>query len=133
MMGLEGWSGPYASEVEGAEYYYNESRNISTWESPVAEFESDLFTRYSVLYRALLPEKCAGMDQANPESLFAQQGADLLTRLQLPLELVKPSKDDEAPKTPSTSRSFHTARSACSARSLGGRHEELSTPSRGRQ
>jgi len=31
---------------------------------------------------------------------------------------------DEAPRTPSTSRSFHTATSACSAKSMGGKYED---------
>lgn len=130
MASLQGWSGPYVSEAEGVEYYYNDARNVSTWESPVAEWENDLFTRYSVLYRALLPDKCGALaNTVMPDAGSA--GLDLFTRLQLPLQLVTPPADD-APRTPSTSRSFHTARSACSARSgrQGGQEDPSTTPSR---
>lgn len=56
MSRLEGWSGPYHSEEDSAEYYYNDQTNLSIWESPVAEWEYALQTRYAVLFRCLLPE-----------------------------------------------------------------------------
>ncbi len=43
---IAGFSGPYQSEDGGHEYYYNEITKVSTWESPVTEWEHNISTRY---------------------------------------------------------------------------------------
>lgn len=114
---LESWSGPYSSS-EG-EYYYNEELKMSWWECPVAVWEQELSTRHEVLCRCLLPEylTMAADGSLNPVAGSAGlAGPELLQSLRLPLGLVSRRPDGDVPETPS-SRSFHTARSACSARS----------------
>jgi len=115
---LEAWSGPYTS-AEG-EYYYNETHKASTWECPVSSWEQELATRHAVLCRCLLPEDLVvGADgsvaAAAGAGLAGAAGPELLQSLHLPLGLVRRDGGD-VPETPST-RSFHTARSAYSARS----------------
>jgi len=114
---LEGWSGPYNSE-EG-DYYYNAHLRVSVWESPLAEWNHELVLRHSVLCRCLLPDRTVVGADGVVERLPAAgetrlSGADLLRALQLPLELLRRGDNDDAPRTPSTSRDYHTARSGCS-------------------
>lgn len=120
LRGLEAWSGPYISQ-EG-EYYYNDVLKASTWECPVNAWEQELIIRHNVLCRCLLPEDLIvagdGSIAVRPGADQTTTGPDLLQALHLPLGLVRrdgPSGD--APDTPSTARSFHTARSMCSSRS----------------
>jgi len=123
LVALEGWCGPYPSEQ--GEYYHNEVLQVSSWESPVAEREKELEIRHAVLCRCLLPEKALRSSSTSEGSAAALAGsasrmADLLPSLHLPLNLLKrdpTSSQDAVPQTPSTTRSFHTARS--SARSGG--------------
>jgi hypothetical protein len=115
---LEGWSGPYTSDA--GEYYYNEALKVSTWESPLMEWEQELTIRHSVLCRCLLPDY-ATMSSSDGNAVHggASVGGpdDLLRSLQLPLGLIRREDNgEEKPATPSA-RSFHTARSACSTRS----------------
>lgn len=121
MVALEGWSGPYSSE-EG-EYYYNEITKLSTWECPLTEWEHELAVRHWVLCRCLLPERTVVGADGNVEMAADNSGGDcsdtdLLQALRLPLELVRradPTVDQ--PSTPSTSRTYYTARSIYSIRS----------------
>merc|ERR1719427_579883 len=55
---LAGWSGPYTSEQ--GEYYYNDLLRVSSWDSPVVEWEKELALRHTVLSRYLLPEQLSG-------------------------------------------------------------------------
>lgn len=116
---LEGWSGPYVS-AEG-EYYYNERLRVSVWVSPLVEWSHELVLRHDVLCRCLLPENSmVGADgtaeRLPPAGVPRVSGAELLLHLQLPLELVKRGDSDgsDQPRTPSTSREYHTARSGAS-------------------
>lgn len=107
---LEGWSGPYTAEA--GEYYYNAALSLSTWESPLLEWEQELTLRHAVLCKCLLPD---------PPDALADNGNSprelLLTSLKLPLSTIKRDVNSEGqPDTPSA-RSFHTPRSAESARS----------------
>eukprot|EP00928_Gymnodinium_smaydae_P088008 TRINITY_DN72170_c0_g1_i1.p1 TRINITY_DN72170_c0_g1~~TRINITY_DN72170_c0_g1_i1.p1 ORF type:complete len:331 (-),score=58.57 TRINITY_DN72170_c0_g1_i1:30-1022(-) len=132
LVALEGWSGPYASEV--GEYYYNKSLKVSTWESPVIAWEHELLIRHAALCRGLLPEQAAAGAEGSAAGGASSSGAgmagmpgagsggqDILQALQLPLNLVR--REVEDPETPSTTRSYHTARSVLSTRSqqLSGR------------
>lgn len=115
LAGLEGWSGPYTSDQ--GEFYYNESLKVSSWENPVMEKEQELALRHSVLCRCLMPDYTGvGLYDGVGESSPAGVGSDLLEALRLPLGLVKRDSED-APHTPSTTRSFHTCRSTRSGRS----------------
>jgi len=127
LRGLEAWSGPYPSP-EG-EYYYNQAMKVSTWECPVNRWEQELAIRHNVLCRCLLGESLVvGPDGSVVGASAASSsrpgdcaiGRELLQGLQLPLGLVRRDMGGtDAPATPSTSRSFHTARSgANSSRSL---------------
>jgi len=125
---LDGWSGPYASEA--GEYYYNEVLKVSTWECPVTEWEHELAVRHAVLCKCLIPDHyVVGADGSIGAvgTGLAGGGTDLLQALQLPLNLVRRDSSDQ-PMTPSTSRSFHTARSIASTRSqqLSGRSGDRS-------
>eukprot|EP00927_Polykrikos_kofoidii_P034828 TRINITY_DN29459_c0_g1_i1.p1 TRINITY_DN29459_c0_g1~~TRINITY_DN29459_c0_g1_i1.p1 ORF type:complete len:374 (-),score=79.05 TRINITY_DN29459_c0_g1_i1:282-1364(-) len=119
MVALEGWSGPYASEV--GEYWYNEILKVSTWENPVEEWEHEMAIRHAVLCRCLLPEHTVvGSDGSisaagDARSQACLDGANLLQALQLPLNLVR--RDVEQHEAPSTTRSYYTARSVASTRS----------------
>eukprot|EP00929_Paragymnodinium_shiwhaense_P015151 TRINITY_DN123189_c0_g1_i1.p1 TRINITY_DN123189_c0_g1~~TRINITY_DN123189_c0_g1_i1.p1 ORF type:complete len:359 (-),score=59.95 TRINITY_DN123189_c0_g1_i1:189-1265(-) len=125
MQAIEGWSGPYSSEV--GEYFYNEALKVSTWENPVSEWENELLIRHTVLCRCLLPEHttissdgsiCAAGGES---SLAGAAGINLLQALQLPLGQVRPTDTADQPQTPSTTRSihtYHTARSMLSTRSI---------------
>lgn len=126
MDALEGWSGPYPSEV--GEYYYNEGKKISTWHCPVAEWEHELVIRHAVLCRCLLPEQTVvGPDGSiaaagGEGTLAGAVGANLLQALQLPLNLLRRDSADqpEQPEdAPSTTRSYHTARSVASTSARG--------------
>merc|ERR1740129_2078048 len=70
---LAGWSGPYAAEQ--GDYFYNEMLKASSWESPVAEWETELATRHAVLSRCLLQEQAgAGATSACSDSQPAGAG-----------------------------------------------------------
>lgn len=117
---LQDWSGPYAAE-EG-EYYYNHRLKVSTWDSPVAEWEQELLTRQTVLFWCLLgPGRVKHGEQRSEASGSDVDesgiGSDLLRALRLPLNLVPRDDQNTPPSTPSTARSFHTARSMHSSRS----------------
>lgn len=119
---LEGWSGPYASEQ--GEYYYSESLKVSTWECPVIEWEKELALRHAVLARYLMPEQISA---AGSPSAAAQAtgGHQMLQALRLQLgNLQRPPGSGQADwvPEPSTSRSFHTARSQGSSRSGRTKH-----------
>jgi len=125
--GLEDWSGPYASE-EG-EYYYNNRLKVSSWESPLAEWEQELITRHLLLCRCLLGQNRivaadGSVSDASDSGSASMTGTDLLSALRLPLNLVRRDAPDaeRPPETPSTSRSFHTARSMYSSRSQRSRN-----------
>mmetsp|Transcript_28087 Transcript_28087/g.49879 ORF Transcript_28087/g.49879 Transcript_28087/m.49879 type:complete len:298 (-) Transcript_28087:6-899(-) len=110
---LAGWSGPYVSDQ--GEYYYNDSRKVSAWNSPVAEWESELATHHAVLTRYLL------LEQAAPSGSEASQTRpDMLQVLRL--ELGNLRKDMGDVPEPSTCRSYHTARSGTSSRSGRSKH-----------
>mmetsp|Transcript_22202 Transcript_22202/g.55965 ORF Transcript_22202/g.55965 Transcript_22202/m.55965 type:complete len:324 (-) Transcript_22202:2128-3099(-) len=163
MEAIQGFSGPYISDGNH-EYYYNEITKVSTWESPVTEWEHNISTRYHVLYRCLLEpfERAAADDHhAQPDGSIPsslQPGPrQMPPKLQLPLHLVSTASSSSvgssegssslpkarsssdtssgqtpsnlmAPPTPSTSRSFHTARSQGSARAGGRRSERSKSP-----
>lgn len=116
---LAGWSGPYASEQ--GDYYYHEALKASTWECPVAEWETELKTRHAVLSRYLLPEQAphgGPGDGSGPRADAGEGGpVDLLQALRLQLGNLQRDGAPEDVPFPSASRSFHTARSGCSSRS----------------
>jgi hypothetical protein len=124
---LEGWSGPFASE-EG-EYYHNDVLQVSTWECPVTSWENELAIRHTVLCRCLLPEQMArsGHSETSPTDLAVPSSSHghLLPSLRLPLSLIRRESVSNQPGTPSTSRSFHTARST--ARSGGSSRSKKSS------
>lgn len=128
--GIDGWSGPYCGE-DAQEFYYNVSLQVSVWENPLAQWEHELELRHSMLCRCLLPERTfVGADGTVERTSLAGErisGLALLQALQLPLELVKriPTEGEgEPPLTPSTTRSFHTARSSRSQISSSRSKEE---------
>lgn len=117
MSQLADWNGPYACEQ--GEYYYNETLKVSAWDSPVTEWESELTARHAVLSRYLLPEQAA-RTVASPNS-----NGNLLQALRLQLGNLQREgvAFGDAPE-PSTSRSFHTARSVTSSRSGRSKHHK---------
>lgn len=123
---LARWSGPYKSEA--GQYYYNESMQLSTWFSPIEEWEYELAIRHSVLHRCLLAGHAPNSEEAPQDGL---SGDDILEvpLLKLPTGLARREEDQNS------ARSFYTARessrSGCSARSLGG--SEASPPARARK
>lgn len=130
---LEGWSGPYPSEQ--GEYYYNEGLKLSSWDSPVAQWESELALRHNLLARYLLPERFMAAPRDGSETAGSEGSSPhLLQALRLQLGNLhfagSPTGGDTAPE-PSTSRSFHTARSQGSSRS--GRNKHLTSPSDGQK
>ncbi|CAD7969483.1 unnamed protein product [Amoebophrya sp. A120] len=163
---IAGFSGPYQSEDGGHEYYYNEITKVSTWESPVTEWEHNISTRYHVLYRCLLePLERAETDQLQADANSSEGGTPSASskpnsvippKLQLPLHLVSGGGGSSsstggasssssltksasisttgssllAPPTPSTTRSYHTARSQGSARNSSARANKVGRRSR---
>jgi centrosomal protein CEP164 len=121
VIGLEGWSGPYGSEQ--GEYYHNAVLQVSSWESPVVDWERELQIRHEVLCRCLLSDQLArgsmsGDGTSASGGAAGGLGRDLLPSLRLPLNLIRKDRiSRDMPQTPSTTRSFYTARS--SARSYG--------------
>lgn len=112
---LAGWSGPYSSEQ--GDYYYNEVLKASTWDCPVAAWETELRTRNAVLSRLLLAEPEA-RGAPDPQGAGQHRPEDLLQALRLQLgNLQRESLASEDVPFPSTTRSFHTARSVTSSRS----------------
>mmetsp|Transcript_23391 Transcript_23391/g.53982 ORF Transcript_23391/g.53982 Transcript_23391/m.53982 type:complete len:275 (-) Transcript_23391:33-857(-) len=115
MRSLQGWSGPYQSEQ--GEYYHHDILKVSSWDNPVAEWESELRVRYNVLARGL-PQVYTSPSTAS--------GSDLLGAFKLPLELCCRG---DIPDEPSTTRSsYNTARSHQSTARHSAR-SELSRPS----
>lgn len=123
---LAQWSGPYKSEA--GQYYYNESMQLSTWFSPIEEWEYELAIRHSVLHRCLLAGHAPNSDEVSPAGLPADDILEV-PMLRLPSGLARREEDQNS------ARSFYTARessrSGCSARSLGG--SEASPPARARK
>lgn len=123
MAQLDGWSGPYTSDT-GA-YYYNAALQVSVWDNPVDEWQSELSLRQQVLHRCLLAESPAAPG-AGAAGDGLEGGGLCLTEAalhQLPLGLNARSPDDNAPVPQSpgsarSARSFLSARSTCTARSL---------------
>lgn len=113
---LEGWSGPYASE--SGQYFYNTSLGVSSWESPVDEWQSELTIRQNVLHTCLFPEGFSAPAVAASSGLdFALAPMPELPKL--PLQAPRPAR----PESPAVSaREFFTPRSARSARSLTPTH-----------
>lgn len=109
---LQVWSGPYAAE-NGQAYYFNEQLNISTWEPPMTEWETQLRIRLTLLCRCLLTGPVQGSEE--PAALTPQD--DLADALRLPLDLLRrQTGTGDVPGTPPSSH-FHTARSEASSRS----------------
>merc|ERR1712232_322857 len=109
MSQLVDWNGPYACEQ--GEYYYNDTLKVSSWESPVAEWENELTARHAVLSRYLLPEDAARTVASPSSGNMAARGVsvDLLQALRLQLgNLQREDMMVSAAPEPSTSRSFHT-------------------------
>eukprot|EP00930_Biecheleria_cincta_P027616 TRINITY_DN19369_c0_g1_i1.p1 TRINITY_DN19369_c0_g1~~TRINITY_DN19369_c0_g1_i1.p1 ORF type:complete len:424 (+),score=97.39 TRINITY_DN19369_c0_g1_i1:83-1354(+) len=124
---LAQWSGPYKSEA--GQYYYNESMQLSTWFSPIEEWEYELAIRHSVLHRCLLAGHAPSCEEASPAGLLSSDDILEVPMLRLPSGLSRREEDQNS------ARSFYTARessrSGCSARSLGG--SEASPPARARK
>jgi len=120
---LAAWSGPYASEQ--GEYYYNDALKLSTWDSPVSWWEQGLQLRHTVLARYLLPEQVSAAKGIS-SGAGGGDSHNLLQALRLQLGNLHfnpsaASSSDAVPE-PSTSRSFHTARSQGSSRSGRNKH-----------
>mmetsp|Transcript_41322 Transcript_41322/g.95694 ORF Transcript_41322/g.95694 Transcript_41322/m.95694 type:complete len:272 (-) Transcript_41322:94-909(-) len=115
---LAGWSGPYSSEY--GDYYFNEDLGVSTWECPVAEWETELATRHAVLSRYLLRGTAIGTSSGSASCLAAEDGErpEILQALRLQLGNLQRDGQEDAP-LPSTSRSFHTARSTAGSSRSG--------------
>ncbi|CAK0843990.1 unnamed protein product, partial [Prorocentrum cordatum] len=109
---LEGWSGPYSSDA--GQYYYNATLGVSTWDNPVEEWQQELLIRQQVLQRCLLPDQ-------KPHGALLADGGGVVGLTPLPLGLAAPTADAvmKPPVSPSSARSFATARSGCSARTAG--------------
>mmetsp|Transcript_44083 Transcript_44083/g.104315 ORF Transcript_44083/g.104315 Transcript_44083/m.104315 type:complete len:293 (-) Transcript_44083:71-949(-) len=124
---LQGWSGPYPSDM--GDYFHNEGTGFSTWVSPVADWEQELKIRHAVLFRCLLPERAVrvgiipagGATAGAPGSDIVAEsckGRELLQTLRLQLaDLPRVRHDGDVPQTPSSARSFQTAKSVASSRS----------------
>mmetsp|Transcript_6578 Transcript_6578/g.16436 ORF Transcript_6578/g.16436 Transcript_6578/m.16436 type:complete len:299 (+) Transcript_6578:82-978(+) len=129
---LAGWSGPYNSEQ--GEYYYSDILKMSSWDCPTVEWERELAVRHAVLVRYLLPEQATG-DPTSPggsgDPGVSGGGHHMLQALRLQLgNLQRPefrvSADGSVPE-PSTSRSYHTARSQGSSRASKSKHHRHET------
>lgn len=124
MASLDGWSGPYTSD--SGTYFYNASLEVSVWDNPVDEWQGELALRQQVLHRCLLADISSGSARS-ADGRFEGGGPGLteaaLTRL--PLGLSPRNRDESAPapvpQSPGSARSarsFLSARSTCTARSL---------------
>lgn len=141
---IDGWSGPYASEA--GQYYYSAVSGVSSWESPIDEWQNQLALRQRILHRCLLQDStCStsgdprqhrnvldggtGVPWREVQEVFTEPFIELP---RLPLGLAVPSfgTSEAGPKTPSSTRSFATARSGRSARSA--RSARSPTPTRSR-
>jgi len=124
---IEGWSGPYASE--DGQYYYHAGYEVSSWENPIDEWQRELGLRQRVLYRCLLEQSATAVPGRAEVQVPGEGGQQLdtvplasgdpmveLPRLQLALTSQR-LQAGEVPKSPSSTRSFATARSGRSARS----------------
>jgi len=123
MAQLDGWSGPYTSET--GTYYHNAALQVSVWENPVDEWQSELQVRQQVLHRCLLMGASAvGGSNGRPSepeqnSLGLTEAA--LRQLPLGLNARRPDEMAPAPMSPGSARSarsFLSARSTCTPRSL---------------
>lgn len=125
---IDGWSGPYSSEA--GQYYYHAGYDVSSWENPIDEWQRELSLRQRVLFRCLLeqPRKAANGENGADSRAPGDEGRPLYSAAAVPpqfgelpllrLALTTPSLQlGEAPKSPSSTRSFATARSGRSARS----------------
>lgn len=112
---LDSWSGPYASE-EGA-YFYNSTLGASVWNNPVDEWQVELELRQRVLLCCLCSER------GRPTPIATESAALDYPRLGLGAVNLKDSAP--LPQSPSSARSFASARSNITGRSL--------TPPRTRQ
>eukprot|EP00929_Paragymnodinium_shiwhaense_P034042 TRINITY_DN18565_c0_g1_i2.p1 TRINITY_DN18565_c0_g1~~TRINITY_DN18565_c0_g1_i2.p1 ORF type:complete len:706 (+),score=161.52 TRINITY_DN18565_c0_g1_i2:174-2291(+) len=129
---LDGWSGPYPSAEAGQCYYYNKAFDVSTWDDPVLEWQAELALRQKVLYRLLLEN---GDTPAGSTSMSSTAMADAGQDLpQLPLDSIPrrvagsqdgrgttpksltPGSGSARASSPSSSRSFQSARSVISTR-----------------
>lgn len=121
---LADWSGPYASDQ--GDFYYNERLKVSSWETPVNEWENELETRHRVLLRYLLPEQASlqELPGATPSSSSSSKSPSMLQALRLQLGNLQrePGPVGAEVPEPSTSRSFYTARSGTSSRSGRSKH-----------
>jgi len=125
MAALDGWSGPYTSDP--GTYFYNAALEVSVWDNPVDEWQSELALRQQVLHRCLLLDADAAPSAGSPDGRLEGGGTGLTEAAlsRLPLGLGARSLDDAAPapvpQSPGSARSvrsFLSARSTCTARSL---------------
>jgi hypothetical protein len=126
---IEGWSGPYSSEA--GQYFYHAGHDVSSWENPIEEWQRELGLRQRILHRCLLEQPRALVtpgEEADPlragcegqlDAAGLSAAVDAVVELpRLPLALATPNlQSGEVPKSPSSTRSFATARSGRSARS----------------
>lgn len=124
---LADWSGPYASDQ--GEFYYNERLKVSSWETPVNEWENELETRHRVLLKYLLPEQASPPElpgAAHSSSSSTSKNPSMLQALRLQLGNLQrePGPVGAEVPEPSTSRSFYTARSGTSSRSGRSKHKK---------
>jgi len=112
---LDSWSGPYASE-EGP-YYYNSTLGASVWKNPVDKWQVELELRHRVLVC------CLRTEHGRPTTIATETAALDYPRLGLGAGNLEDSVP--LPQSPSSARSFTSARSNITARSL--------TPPRARQ
>jgi len=125
---IDGWSGPYSSEA--GQYFYHAGYDVSSWENPIDEWQRELILRQRVLFRCLLeqPRNAAAGENGADSQVPGDEGRSLYSAPAVPpqlgelprlrLALTTPSlSGGEVPKSPSSTRSFATARSGRSARS----------------
>lgn len=123
---LDGWSGPYSSEA--GPYFFSEKYNASTWYSPIDQWQVELALRHRVLQRGLL------LDWHSAASSLTSDTDQLVELPHLTLGLERPSLRGaaERPRSPSSARSFLSARSvsARSTQSLTPRKRSLTPTGR---
>mmetsp|Transcript_9236 Transcript_9236/g.16633 ORF Transcript_9236/g.16633 Transcript_9236/m.16633 type:complete len:286 (-) Transcript_9236:149-1006(-) len=122
---LQGWSGPYPSDL--GDYFHNERTGLSTWINPMLDWEQELKIRHAILFRCLLPERAIrsakqpAVTPGMPGSDFVAEttkSKELLQSLRLQLgDIPRIRNDGDVPQTPCSVRSYHTAKSAASSRS----------------
>jgi len=114
---LDGWSGPYTSTA--GQYFYNAKHDYSSWDNPVDEWNAELALRQRVLSRCFQLNGSVGQqsEELRPSLCRPVSVEPLLELPRLPLASPVGSAEG-GPKTPSSTRSFATARSARSVRSI---------------